>query len=255
MLRFIALALLLNFATAALSSYLPEPSLKDIRYSDEYKRSVMDIWLTNTSQPAPVLVYFHGGGFKGGDKTRIHQKKIYNNVTDLGVVLVSVNYPFIHQLGYEEPYDASNPAPIEFYHVVIREAYKSIVYLKKNANKYGINPDKVMISGSSAGATIAEVIGLSLDNSVIGILPTAHPSKSTAQIISLIDQNDPPMVIWSRSGPKDKIHHPKGSKQLYDACIDRGLDCDLFGIPRRNGLPALPRGKTPVDVLFEKVLR
>ena len=236
---------------------LSKPTFKDVRYSEKYERSVMDIWLTDSQDPAPVLVYFHGGGFKGGDKKRVYDKEIYNEVPDLGVVLVSANYPFIHQLGYDKPYGAkeNKHAPLEYYETVIKAAHEAIIYLRKNAAKYGIDPNKIMISGSSAGATIAEVIGLSLDDNIIGLLPTGHPALSTPQIVSLIDKGDPPMVIWSKSGLKDEVHHPSGSKLLQEGCVNRGLDCELYGIPKRNGLPALPKGQTPVDVLFSKVLK
>ena len=187
----------------------------------------------------------------------MYDKEIYNEVPDLGVVLVSANYPFIHQLGYDKPYGAkeNKHAPLEYYETVIAAAHEAIIYLRRNAKKYGIDPNKIMITGSSAGATIAEVIGLSLDDNIIGLLPMGHPAFSTPQIVSLIDKDDPPMVIWSKSGLKDEVHHPSGSKLLQEGCVNRGLDCELYGIPKRNGLPALPKGQTPVDVLFSKVLK
>ena len=79
-----------------------------------------------------------------------------------------------------------------------------------------------MITGSSAGATIAEVIGLSLDDNIIGLLPMEHPALSTPQIVSLIEKDDPPMVIWSKSGLKDEVHQPSGSKLLQEGCANRG---------------------------------
>ena len=253
--------LIVSFGTAvranAEAGVLSKPTFKDVRYSEKYERSVMDIWLTDSQDPAPVLVYFHGGGFKAGDKKRVYDKEIYNEVPDLGVVLVSANYPFIHQLGYDKPYGAkeNKHAPLEYYETVIAAAHEAIIYLRRNAKKYGINPNKIMITGSSAGATIAEVIGLSLDDNIIGLLPMGHPAFSTPQIVSLIDKDDPSMVIWSKSGPKDEVRHPSGSKLLQEGCVNRGLDCELYGIPKRNGLPALPKGQTPVDVLFSKVLK
>ena len=193
---------------------------------------------------------------RAATKKSVRQRN-YNEVPDLGVVLVSANYPFIHQLGYDEPYGAkeNKHAPLEYYETVIKAAYEAIIHLSKNAAKYGIDPNKIMITSSSAGANIAEVIGLSLDDNIIGLLPTGHPALFTPQIVSLIDKGDPPMVIWSRSGLKDEVHHPSDSKLLHEGCVNRGLDCDLFGIPKRNGLPALPKGQTHVDVLFSKVLK
>ena len=45
-----------------------KPTLADLRYSDEYERSVLDLWLADSNKPTPLVIYFHGGGFKTGDK-------------------------------------------------------------------------------------------------------------------------------------------------------------------------------------------
>ena len=71
--------LIVSFGTAvranAEAGVLFKPTFKDVHYSGKYERSVMDIWLTDSQGPAPVLVYFHGGGFKGGDKKKCMTKK------------------------------------------------------------------------------------------------------------------------------------------------------------------------------------
>ena len=55
----LSLVALLSFP-AALEA---EPTHRDIRYSKEYDRSVLDLWLVDSQKPAPLVVYFHGGGF------------------------------------------------------------------------------------------------------------------------------------------------------------------------------------------------
>ncbi len=46
---------------------IPEPDFADIPYGP-HERNVMDVWLAESDEPAPVVVYIHGGGFRGGDK-------------------------------------------------------------------------------------------------------------------------------------------------------------------------------------------
>src|SRR6478609_3895701 len=52
----------------------PRPDLVDVRYGP-HARNVLDLWkapsLPGRSGPAPVVVFFHGGGFLGGDKASV----------------------------------------------------------------------------------------------------------------------------------------------------------------------------------------
>ena len=45
-----------------------KPTYADVRYSEEYDRSKLDIWLAESDTPTPLVINFHGGGFRHGDK-------------------------------------------------------------------------------------------------------------------------------------------------------------------------------------------
>lgn len=45
------------------------PTHVDLQYG-EHKNTVMDVWLAESTQPTPVDVAIHGGGFTGGDKSK-----------------------------------------------------------------------------------------------------------------------------------------------------------------------------------------
>ncbi len=44
--------------------------MADARYGP-YERNVFDLWKAKTAKPAPLLLFIHGGGFTGGDKTNL----------------------------------------------------------------------------------------------------------------------------------------------------------------------------------------
>jgi len=52
----------------------PAPDVADLRYGP-FARNALDFWkashLSGHSGPAPVVVFFHGGGFLGGDKKTV----------------------------------------------------------------------------------------------------------------------------------------------------------------------------------------
>ena len=42
---------------------------RDINYDPKHERNVLDFWpALKSDSPAPVHVWFHGGGFRNGDK-------------------------------------------------------------------------------------------------------------------------------------------------------------------------------------------
>ncbi len=45
-----------------------KPTKTDIRYSQKFERSVLDLWMAESKKPTPLVVNFHGGGFRQGDK-------------------------------------------------------------------------------------------------------------------------------------------------------------------------------------------
>ena len=49
----------------------PVPDHADVRYGP-HERNVLDLWLTDSAEPAPLVIYYHGGGFRGGDKRSIN---------------------------------------------------------------------------------------------------------------------------------------------------------------------------------------
>ena len=76
---------------------LKKPTHTDIRYSVEYDRSQLDLWLAESDQPTPLVVNFHGGGFRNGDKKSFRGNSMLKNLSG-GVSFASVNYPFIDQV-------------------------------------------------------------------------------------------------------------------------------------------------------------
>jgi dienelactone hydrolase len=110
---------------------------------------------TETSRPA--LVWVHGGGFSGGDKTNIVPVDVANTFAKMGYVVVSINYRLLG------PGCTSNPsmpsctvAAIEAQH----DAQAAVRYLRANAAFLGIDPTRIGIGGESAGAITATLVGL-----------------------------------------------------------------------------------------------
>lgn len=94
------------------------------------------------ARPLPALVYIHGGGWNHGSKND-HARKIIGYAKD-GYIGVSIEYRLTHE--------AIFPAQLEDCKLAIR-------FLRANAEKYHINPDKIGVWGSSAGGHLAALLG------------------------------------------------------------------------------------------------
>jgi acetyl esterase/lipase len=99
---------------------------------------------TSTSSHRPAIIWFHGGGFVSGSRfTGIPQ--LLALIREVDAVIITVEY----RLAPEHP----DPAPIE-------DGYAALVWVGHNLAELGINPAKLMIAGSSAGAGLAAGVAL-----------------------------------------------------------------------------------------------
>lgn len=89
----------------------------------------------------PVMVYVHGGGWRGGDKAAVGRKAEF--FSGEGWVLVSINY----RLGP----DGAHPRNAE-------DVATALVWVQEHAGRYGGDPDSIFLMGHSAGCHLASLV-------------------------------------------------------------------------------------------------
>jgi acetyl esterase/lipase len=120
----------------------------DVEYAGPFSAQKLDIYLPNEGEgPFPVIVAIHGGGFMRGDKTGPDIAPMLEGV-NRGYAVVSVNY----RLSGEALFPSA-----------ISDVKAAIRYVKANAEKYNLNPEKVATWGGSAGGNLAALAGTSGD--------------------------------------------------------------------------------------------
>lgn len=92
----------------------------------------------------PAMIFFFGGGWNGGsvDQFRPHA----NYFSKRGLICVLADYRVKTRQG-TTPFDA------------VKDAKSAIRYLRKNAAELGIDPNKIIASGGSAGGHLAAAAG------------------------------------------------------------------------------------------------
>jgi dienelactone hydrolase len=110
---------------------------------------------TQTSRPA--LVWVHGGGFSGGDKTNTVPVDMAQNFARQGYVVVSINYRLLGSGCVSNPGQPScTIAALEAQH----DAQAAVRWLRSHAGFLGIDPTRIGIGGESAGGITATLVGL-----------------------------------------------------------------------------------------------
>ncbi len=124
-------------ATAPLKNgALPAPDLRDEKYGP-HERNVLDFWFAKDAKSAaPLIVFIHGGGFVGGDKS-VASPAALREALDGGAAFMSINYRFREH------------APIQD---ILRDAARAIQYVRANAERFKVDPQRIASFGGSAGA-------------------------------------------------------------------------------------------------------
>lgn len=110
-----------------------------------HERNTLDFWRASLDRPTPILVFFHGGSFKAGDKSNLLTRPVLEECLDAGISVVSANYRFSS--------DAPFPAPMH-------DGARVVQFTRSKAKEWSIEPTRIAVSGSSAGATLALWIAL-----------------------------------------------------------------------------------------------
>ena len=122
--------------------------------------------------PFPVIMAIHGGGFTGGSSGRF-DSSMHQHFLDLEIAFVSVEYRLVIDGG-------AHPT-------AIRDCLHNLYWLKDHAIDLKINPERVAVLGSSAGAYLAMMVGLTCN--LPDYQPDFGPYQGKKTIIQAVISN------------------------------------------------------------------
>jgi len=130
-------------SAGATPARLPEGTkvIRDIEYvPNGHERHKLDIYVPGKGEKLPLLIWVHGGAWVGGSKDRCPALPYLRD----GYAVASINYRLSQHAIY--------PAQIEDCKAAVR-------WLRANAAKYKIDPDRFGVWGSSAGGHLVALLG------------------------------------------------------------------------------------------------
>jgi acetyl esterase/lipase len=102
---------------------------------------MLDVYAPTQGKTLPIVVWIHGGGFSAGDKKEVHHKP--QALVEKGFVFVSINYRFVPKVTVKQ---------------IAGDAAKALRWVHDHAKDYGGDPQRLIVMGHSAGATLAALV-------------------------------------------------------------------------------------------------
>lgn len=207
----------------------------DIPYGDG-ARQRLDVYVPKALEnPAPMVVFFYGGGWREGSKA--NYEFVASSLTEAGIVVVIPDYRLFPAVEF--------PAFVD-------DGAAAAAWALDNADRLGADPDRVFVMGHSAGAHIAAL--LALDASYLGarnvsrqpfagliglsgpydflpieggylerVFPEA--SRASSQPINFVTDGAPPTLLVH--GSDDRTVWPRNSRNLADRLREQSVDVTL----------------------------
>ncbi len=114
----------------------------EMAYGDEPLQK-LDFWRAKSGN-APLVIFVHGGGWKRGDKNNATGGSKAPHYLAQGYGFASINYRLVPDATVEQ--QAADVA-------------NAVAYLRVNAAKFGIDANRIVLMGHSAGAHLSALVG------------------------------------------------------------------------------------------------
>ena len=171
------------------------PASQDVRYGD-HPRNLLDFFPAESDSPTPVLIFFHGGGFVAGDKEIARQRPIVRVWLANGISVVSANYRFVKGPD-SEPFPGS-----------LMDGVRVVQFVRSQAKQWNLDPERIVLGGSSAGALMSLWIALHDD---FADADSDDPlARQSSRVLGVVAYSGPttldPRAIAEHVGGNPNIH-------------------------------------------------
>lgn len=146
-------AVLLILLTAALGlsqaqkgGKKPAPDLAEVKYGP-HARNVFDLWKAKSAMPTPLVVFIHGGGFRGGSKEALNAA-LLDGCLKAGFSVMAINYRLSPEVHFPAHY---------------HDCARAIQFARHHAKEWNLDPARVAATGGSAGAGTSLWLGFHND--------------------------------------------------------------------------------------------
>jgi acetyl esterase/lipase len=230
------------------------PTFPDLAYADKSPAQKLDLYLpAQANGPAPVVIWIHGGGFRVGDKNSMPRRQFGPPPTPVGrdgpyqiqvpdvAALTAKGYAVV-SLNYRLGTSISAEAV-----AAVQDGKAAVRFLRANAGKYQLDPNRFAVWGNSAGGYMAAMLGVTGDQSTVfddSGLGNADVSSAVQAVVVWFGAEDhvpgedlsitrylsiaktlPAFLITN--GDADPVISPIQAQRLHDALTKAGATSTL----------------------------
>lgn len=152
----------------------------------------------NRNKRFPTLIFIHGGGWKEGHRSAYRGQ--IRNAARQGFIAVTITHRLTAET--DEHGRVKYPWP-----ACIHDCKAAVRFLRANADKYGIDPDRFGITGASSGGHLSLMIGLTdeddgLEGEVEHIVePGGDPGPISTRVQSVVNISGPTEMVTCHLSP------------------------------------------------------
>lgn len=142
----------------------------------------LDLAVPQGEGPFPAILCLHGGGWIGGERQKM--RGTIEEMARKGYVAISPDYRL---------------APRDRFPAQIEDCKAAVRWLRANAAKYRVNPERIGVFGFSAGAHLACLLGVTGKNDGLeGEGGNAEQSSAVQAVVSFFGPTDFTQPVWCK---------------------------------------------------------
>lgn len=189
----------------------------------------------DTAPLRPLIIWVHGGSFKSGSKTSGEIVDQANVFSRKGYVNASISYRLSAQ-----GCTVINGACIESIIDATEDAQAAVRFFRQNAATYRIDPDRIAISGTSAGAITALNVGYRAEvpgsaGATVSSEVRGAVSFSGARLLGSCDTGDAPALLFH--GTADSLVPYEWATNTENCAREAALQLHLVTWPDEGHVP------------------
>lgn len=148
------------------------------------------------AEPAPAIVFIHGGGWRQGNKDAYHD--MIRQAAERGYVAITVGYRF---------------APKHIFPAQVEDVKCAVRWLRAHADELKVDPNRVGATGDSAGGHLSMMLG------------TTEPSDGLEGNGGWDNQSSKVQAVVAYYGPTDFLaEYPAVTRPIIESFLGGKLD-------------------------------
>ncbi|RXM42288.1 alpha/beta hydrolase [Flavobacterium sp. YO64] len=141
----------------------------DVAYFTSKERTLhLDAFVNKKQKQNPAVIMIHGGGWRSGNKSQMNP--LGQEIASKGYSCFTIEYRLSLEAKY--PYG-------------VYDVKNAIRFIKDNAKKFNVDPNKIAVLGCSSGGQMAALIGTT--NGISAFDDPSNKSKSSSKVNAIIN--------------------------------------------------------------------